>query len=48
MRATLSTALQEQTLYLMPAAVTAPIEVYTRDEVRVTERDGDHVYERDV
>jgi len=48
MRATLSTALQEQTLYLMPAAATVNTEVLTRDELRVTERDGDHVYERDV
>jgi hypothetical protein len=48
MRSTLSTALQEQTLYLMPAAATVNTEVLTRDEVRVVERDGDHVYERDV
>lgn len=47
MRETLSLSLQEQVLYLMPLAVTVNTEVLTRDEVRVTERDGDHVYERD-
>jgi hypothetical protein len=47
MRDTLSLALQEQVLYLMPLAVTVNTEVLTRDEERVSERDGDHVYERD-
>ena len=47
MRDTLSLALQEQVLYLMPLAVTVNTEVLTRDEVRVTERDGDHVYQRE-
>jgi hypothetical protein len=48
MRDTLSLALQEQVLYLMPLAVTVNTEVLTRDEVRVTERDGDHVYQRET
>jgi hypothetical protein len=48
MRATLSTALQEQTLVIMWPEATIHTEVLTRDEVRVSERDGDHVYERDV
>ena len=48
MRDTLSLALQEQVLYLMPLAVTVDTEVLTRDETRVTERDGDHVYQRET
>ena len=48
MRDTLSLALQEQVLYLMPLAVTVNTEVLTRAEERVTERDGDHVYQRDL
>ena len=48
MRETLSLALQEQVLYLMPLAVTVDTEVLTRDEARVTERDGDHVYQRET
>lgn len=47
MRDTLSLALQEQTLAIKWPEATVHTEVLTRDEVRVTERDGDHVYERD-
>lgn len=47
MRETLSLALQEQTLTIKWPEATVHTEVLTRDEMRVTERDGDHVYERD-
>lgn len=48
MRDTLSLALQEQTLYVTPAAGTVVVEVLQRDEAKVTERDGDHVYQRET
>lgn len=48
MRDTLSLALQEQALYVTPPMGTKAVEVLQRDEAKVTERDGDHVYQRET